>query len=159
MLKRSLVATLFVAGLVAPAVALAASRGEASLVAGGKTITVDYGKPSLAGRDMLAKAQVGDEWRLGADSPTSLKTDAALDFGGKAVAKGQYVLRARRDAEDKWTLLVRQGETIVAEVPLVTTELKDSVETLRIVLNEAKGGGELVITWGTRQLSAAFSVK
>lgn len=159
MLKRTLIATLFVAGLAAPAVVQAATRGEAKLAIAGKTVTVDYGQPSLAGRDMLGKAKIGDEWRLGADSPTSLNTEADLDFGGKAVAKGQYILRARRDADEKWTLLVRKGDETLVEVPLTSTVLKDSVETLNIALKQAKGGGELVISWGTQALSAGFSAK
>lgn len=159
MLKRTLIATWLVAGLAAPALVDAATRGEAKLVVGGKTITVEYGQPSLAGRDMLAKAKVGDVWRLGADSPTSLNTEADLDFGGKRVAKGQYILRARRDADDKWTLLVRKGDETLAEVPLVTATVKESVETLAVALKEAKGGGELVISWGTTTLSAGFGAR
>lgn len=159
MLKRTLIATLLVAGVAAPAFVQAAPRGTAKLAVAGKTVSVDYGQPSLAGRDMLGKAKAGDEWRLGADSPTALKTDAELDFGGKKVAKGEYILRARRDADDKWTLLVRKGEEVVAEVPLTASTLKESVETLDIALKEAKGGGELVISWGTAALAAGFSAK
>lgn len=159
MLKRTLLASLLVAGAAAAALVEAAPRAEAKLTVGGKAIAVDYGQPSLAGRDMLAKAPVGFEWRLGADSPTSLKTEADLDFGGKAVGKGQYILKARRDADDKWTLLVRTGETNTAEVPLALSTAKDGVETLAIKLKEAKGGGELVIAWGTSVLSAPFTAK
>jgi hypothetical protein len=157
MLKRVLLATLTVAAVATTAAA--AERGTASLTVAGKAISVDYGRPSLAGRDMLGKATVGAEWRLGADSPTSLNTAADLDFGGKAVAKGQYVLRARRDGEASWTLLVRKGEQAVAEVPLASSMLKDSVEMLTIDLKPASGGGELVISWGTQALSAKFGAK
>lgn len=157
MLKRTLLATLLMAGLAATATA--ADRGTATLTVAGKTITVDYGRPSLAGRDMLAKAPVGSEWRLGAGSPTSLNTKVDLDFSGKAVANGEYVLRARRDAEATWTLLVRKGEQTVAEVPLATSMLKESVEVLTLDLKPAAGGGELVISWGTSALSAKFGAK
>lgn len=157
MLKRTLFVSLVVAGLAAPAFVDAQNRGTAQLSVGGKNVSVDYGRPSLAGRDMLARAQVGSEWRLGADSPTSLKTEADLDFGGTKVAAGNYVLRARRDAEDKWTLLVRQGDQAVAEVPLSQTALDESVETLTIDLKEKEGGGKLVISWGKSALWAKFS--
>jgi hypothetical protein len=88
-----------------------------------------------------------------------LNSEADLTFGDKTVAKGQYVLRARRDAENTWTLLVRKGEQAVAEVPLAVSMLKDSVETLTIDLKSASGGGELVIAWGTSSLSAKFGAK
>ncbi len=157
MLKRTVLVTLLVAGLAS--VAVAEERGTTSLSVGGKAITVEYGRPSLAGRDMLAKAPVGTEWRLGAGSPTALKSAAELDFGGQATAKGDYVLRARRDADDKWTLLVKQADKVVAEVPLTASPLADSVETLTIDLKAATGGGDLVISWGKSALTANFKAK
>jgi hypothetical protein len=136
----------FLAAVVLPASAHAVPRGEAKLTVNGKAVTVDYGRPGLAGRDMIGQAKVGDVWRLGADSPTSLKTEAELSFGDKQVAAGQYVLRARREADDKWTLLVVKDGANVAEVPLTPATLKDSVEIVTIELREAKDGGKLVIS-------------
>ena len=43
----------------------------------GKSVSIDYGRPSLAGRDMIAQLQPGQSWRMGADSPTSLKSETA----------------------------------------------------------------------------------
>ncbi len=157
MLKRVVLASLLVAGLATGAVA--EDRGTSSLKVGGKSVTVEYGRPSLAGRDMLAKAPIGNEWRLGAGSPTALKTEADLSFGAKAVAKGDYILRARRDAEDKWTLLVKKADAVVAEVPLTLSALADGVETLTIDLSAASGGGDLKISWGKSALSTRFSAK
>ena len=105
-------------GLTATAIAHGNTRGEAKVSLGGKPIVVDYGRPSLKGRDMLGKAEVGQEWRMGADAPTTLDTPVSLTFGGARVPPGQYVLRAKKVSDKDWVLkLERDGKT-AAEVPL-----------------------------------------
>jgi hypothetical protein len=137
-------------------------RGEAKLELDGKAVTVEYGRPSLKGRDMLARAQPGQSWRLGADGATTLETDAELSFGSKVVAKGRYVLSAKKLEAGEWQLEVTsQGEDgkLVAEIPLQASELTESVEMLTIELEAAEPSGVLSIKWGRNGLSAPFSVK
>lgn len=134
-------------------------RGAAKLAVGGKTFTVDYGRPSLKGRDMLGQAKVGEEWRMGSNAATTWKGDGDVAFGAVNVAQGEYQLRARRDGEDKWTLLFKQEGKTVAEVALALSPVKDSVEVLTIDLREAKGGGEFDMRWGTTALKAAFKLR
>lgn len=157
MLKRLTLALLLVG---APALlAHGNERGEAKLSLGGKALSIDYGRPSLNGRDMLSQAKVGDAWRMGADAATTLKSAADLAFGAVAVPKGDYVLKARKDAEDKWTLLFNQEGKTVAEVPLAHSALPESVEMLTIELHEAKGGGEFDMRWGKVALKAEFKAR
>ncbi len=118
---------------VAPlALAQGSDRGNAALAVGGKSFAVEYGRPSLKGRDMLGQAKVGDEWRMGSNAATTWKGDADVAFGAVNVAKGEYQLKARRDGEDKWTLLFKQDGKTVAETGLdnpeatVTIQLKDN---------------------------------
>ncbi len=137
-------------------------RGEAKLELDGKSVSVEYGRPSLKGRDMLAKAQAGQSWRLGADSATTLDTEAELSFGSKVVAKGQYVLTAKKLEAGEWQLEVStKGEDpkLVAEIPLQASELAESVEALTIELEATDSSGVLSIKWGRSALSAPFSVK
>ena len=137
-------------------------RGEAKLELDGKAVTVEYGRPSLKGRDMLARAQPGQSWRLGADGATTLETDAELSFGSKVVAKGRYVLSAKKLEAGEWQLEVTsQGEDskVVAEIPLQASELTESVEMLTIELEAGEPSGVLSIKWGRNGLSAPFSVK
>jgi hypothetical protein len=142
-----------------PAPAAPADRGEAKLSLAGKSLAIEYGRPSLRGRDMLGQAAVGQVWRMGSGGATTLKTDADLSFGTAAIPKGSYVLTAKKVSEDQWTLLVSQGEKVVQEVPLAGTKLADSVETFTIELRGAKNAGEFEMRWGTAAFKAPFTVK
>jgi hypothetical protein len=135
------------------------SRGTAKASFGGKNVEIDYGRPSLKGRDMLSQLPVGGSWRMGMNAATKLTTEATLVFGGESVAPGSYTLTAKRVGENKWHLVVNMdnGST---EVPLVTKTSNDSVETLSIEL-EAKSAtqGEFKMAWGKLSVSASFAVK
>jgi hypothetical protein len=154
---------LFLAVLVAAAPALAhtADRGEAKATIGGKTITIDYGRPVLKGRDMLAQAEVGKPWRLGADAATTLKTEADLKFGDLAVPKGEYVLTATKVAEGQWTLDFAQGteRKAVGSTPLTPQKIEGSVEMFTIELSGKGNEGEFVMKWGPTALKTAFTGK
>jgi hypothetical protein len=145
--------------LAAPAAAQMNPRGEARVTLGGKAIAVDYGRPSLRGRDMLGKAAVGQEWRMGADAATTLETGATLVFGDVQVPPGDYVLRARKVSDTDWVLKVEKDEKAVAEVPLQSSTLADSVEVFTIDLAEERGQGVFRMSWGNRALSARFTAK
>jgi len=134
-------------------------RGEAKVTLAGKPIVVEYGRPSLKGRDMLGQAKVGDEWRMGADSATTLDTPASLSFGPFPVAPGKYILRAKKLSDTEWALrLISDGKT-VAEVPLKSTPLEKSVEVFTIELVDEKGEGVLRLSWGNLALATHFTAK
>lgn len=158
MLKhRSVIAFVLMAG-AAPVMAHGAPRGEAKGTVAGKAIVVDYGRPSLAGRDMLGKAEVGTPWRMGADAPTTLTTEADLTFGAAQVPKGSYVLKATKTAPDQWVLnVLKKDGGQVADVPLVSGTLADSVETFTIEVHADKDKGDLELKWGVTSLKAAFA--
>jgi len=135
------------------------SRGTAEASFGGKNVEIEYGRPSLQGRDMLSKLPVGGSWRMGMNAATTLTTESTLVFGSESVAPGSYTLTAKRVGENDWHLVVNKdsGST---EVPLVTKTSSDSVETLSIEL-EAKSAkeGEFRMAWGTLSVSTSFTVK
>ena len=146
-------------GLAVTATAQMNPRGEAKVTLAGKPIVVEYGRPSLKGRDMLGQAVVGQEWRMGADSATTLTTPAALNFGATDVPAGEYVLRAKKVSATDWVLLLKRGDDVAAEVPLQASPLDKSVEVFTIDLAQEKGQGVFRMSWGNLALSAPFAVK
>jgi hypothetical protein len=137
------------------------TRGEAKATVAGKVVSIDYGRPSLKGRDMLAQAKIGEPWRMGSDAATSLKTEADLSFGTVSVPKGEYVLKATKVTADQWQLnvLAKADSAKVADIPLTTSTVADSVETLTVDLKGEKNKGEFAMTWGTTALKATFTAK
>jgi Protein of unknown function (DUF2911) len=135
-------------------------RGEAKATVSGKSVRIEYGRPSLRGRDMLAQAAVGTPWRMGADAETTLKTEADLDFSGVKVPKGDYTLQATKVDADKWTLdVLGKNEAKVASVPLMGSKLPASVEMFTIELKGEKDKGEFSMSWGTTAMKAPFSAR
>jgi hypothetical protein len=166
MLQRT-VLVLAATALAAPAIAQNNPRGEAKATLAGKTVAIEYGRPSLKGRDMLAEAKVGEPWRLGADAATTLDTQADLAFGAAKLPRGKYILRATKVSEGLWQLNVhrpgaenpRQPGEKVADVPLVTSTLPEAVETFTIELRGQDKKGELELKWGTAAFKAPFSAE
>jgi hypothetical protein len=151
-----------IAVLVAvPAFAHGADRGEAKAVVAGKAVAIDYGRPNLNGRDMLAQAQIGQPWRMGADAATTLTTDTDLAFGTAKVPKGEYILTATKLASDQWQLnvLSKSDRAKVADIPLKASKLDASVEQFTIDLKSDKDAGELKLLWGSTALATSFNAK
>jgi len=135
-----------------------APRGTPNMKAGSGAISIDYGRPSLKGRDVLGMLKVGDVWRMGADQATTLKTPTALVFGPTTVAKGEYTLVMKRAAEDRLELVFQSQGKDAAAIPLKKESVASSVELLTIELKDSGKGGTFALTWGTSRLSADFTI-
>jgi hypothetical protein len=157
---------LLAVALAAPALAQG-ERGKAELPAGAGAITIDYGRPSLKGRDMFSQLQEGAFWRMGRNEATVLTTPADLAFGGTHVAKGAYSLWLKKSGEA--FLLVFNSQTgqwgtnhdpakDVASVTMAKAPLPAPVETFTIGLAPLPKGGTLELSWGATKLSAAFEI-
>jgi hypothetical protein len=132
-------------------------RGEATLTLDAGKVSIDYGRPKLKGRDLESLIAVGDEWRMGADAPTTLSTDVALKFGSKVVEKGKYVLRAKLVAKNQWHLIIqKEDKSVVAEVPLTYQKTDNDVEELTIKLEKQGSGGKFSLQWGKLSISTDF---
>jgi len=144
------------------------NRGKAELKAGAASITVDYGRPALKGRDMLSKLAVGDFWRMGNNMATVLTTPVDLAFGPTKVPKGAYSLFLKLAAPDKYELvfnsqtgqwgLQHDVSKDVCSIPMKKEAASSPVETFTIDLKEAPKGGIFALSWGTTMLSAPFQI-
>ena len=137
---------------------------KAEAMVGNAKVTIEYAAPDLKGRDISKMIQPGKLWRLGADKPTTLESDADLDFGGTRVPKGKHILLARYDAPGKWTLVVSsktvnqfQPDAKLAEAPMRVEDKKDSTEAMSIELTGDSGQGTITVDWGTQRLVATFA--
>jgi DUF2911 family protein len=146
-------------------------RTTSKLEMGGKYIFVEYGRPSLKGRDMLAQLEVNKFWRLGADKSTTLTSSANLSFNKITVPQGTYSLWLKKLGDKSYELIFNrksgqwgtQHEPIddFEDVPLTYSESNESVELFTINLIRAtKGNGaEIELLWGKVVLKAPFTLK
>ena len=157
--------------LTANAFAQKNPRSTSRLEIGGNFIFVEYGRPSLKGRDMLAQLEINKIWRLGADKSTTMTSDANLSFGKVFIPQGTYSVWLKKLGEKSYELIFNkksgqwgtQHEAIddFASVPLTYSEGNESAEIFTISLKKAtKGnGGEIELLWGNSVLKASFTMK
>jgi hypothetical protein len=172
-LRMAVLGVMMVACLAVVGLAQDHSRGTSTLTLKGKTISVDYGQPSLKGRttdELLGKLKPGGVWRLGANTSTTLKTGIDLAFGGVTVPAGEYSIWMQRQDDNSWKLLFDKkhgqwGEPTpdpaecFASTPLTESKAASPVETLSLTLSKVSGGGALTIQWGTLEVSTKFKAK
>jgi hypothetical protein len=149
------------------AVALAQNpRGRAEASLGGKKVAIEYGQPSLRGRDVLAEAPVGTVWRTGADQSTTLTTEADLAIGSTTIPKGAYSLFTKRTGDKTWALIFNKqtgqwgtehdASKDLAEVPLTWEQKASGPDLFTIELDPA---GSLRLLWGKHVLSTPLKAK
>jgi len=168
--KKLVLCAATVCALVAVAVAqMNANRGTAEATIKGKKISINYGRPSLKGRDIFSMVQPGAVWRLGMNQATQIETAADLVVTGKDVGAGKYTLWLKKTGADSWVLafhpktgvwgMPELKEGYIAELPLKTEKVADSAEQLTISLADNKGKADIKIQWGTAALTGSFDVK
>ena len=147
----------------------AQDRGKAEATVKGKKISISYGRPRLAGRDMIGMAKPGMVWRLGMDEATEIETTATLVVAGKEVKPGKYSLWAKKTSPTEWILAFHPMTGVwgdpplesgyVAQAPLKLDKSPGSSEQLSIVLADKAGEAAITIHWGTAQLSGTIGVR
>ena len=140
-------------------------RGETKASIGKANVTIEYGKPSLRGRDPLKLIRPGQPWRMGSNAPTTIEADADLSIGGTTVPKGKHILLALQDDAGKWWLIVSSKSAYeyepsakLTQAAMELSKAEDSVEQLEIKLAGKEGQGTIEIVWGTLRLTAKFGL-
>lgn len=147
-------------------------RATSKMDIAGKFIMIEYGRPSMKGRDLLGLVEPGKVWRMGADKSTTYTSDARLSFGKMAVPAGSYSLWLKKVGDRSFELVfnkqVGQWGTQysgsiddVASVPMIFSEGSEAVEmfTLALAQGAKANAGELTLQWGKSVLKAPFTVK
>src|SRR5712692_9858971 len=117
---------------------------DTSITLGGHAVTIEYNAPSARGRKVEGGlVPFGTVWRLGADSATTLTTDANIKVGDLTVPKGVYTLYVLATA-DGWKLIVNKQtgqwgteyneSQDLGRVTMKTSKLSPVVETLKLTL-------------------------
>ena len=142
-------------------------RGKSEADFAGKKVTVEYGRPSLNGRDMLSQVTPGMVWRLGSENATTITTDGSLMFGDNMVPAGSYSLFAKK-TDDGWNLLVNSetGQSGLAydpekdlfAAPLDVETAEEPAELFTISLMADGMAGKMKMQWGTTALVADLMV-
>jgi len=158
-MKRNTLISFILVTLAMAGVALA-QRGTAQTTTNGKNISIDYGRPSLQGRDMLGRLPVGQSWRMGMNAATTLSTEAPLRFAEVTVPAGTHTLTLKRVSEQAFHLVVTPESGEALEIPVRMDKLDSPVETLTINLDSTGGNqGRFSLAWGTLGVAADFTVE
>jgi len=136
---------------------------ETSVALGKGKVTIHYGTPKLAGRNLEEMIKPGLAWFMGMNTPTTLETTVVLDFNGKKLQPGKYAIFSRADEQRNWTLLISSAiarslkpETVVLEAPLQFAKDGAPQDLLKITLEKAGDGASLMVAWGAYRLQGAF---
>ena len=106
-------------------------RGSASAVIGGRSVTIDYGRPALKGRTidaLLAQLPEDRMWRAGENQVTTFTTETPLRIGGKRIAAGTYSLYVHVPTSGPWSLVLNtdKGVPLGSIFPAAAPELRDA---------------------------------
>lgn len=147
-------------------------HARASMVLDGKTVTIDYGRPYLHGRQAVGGSLVpyGQVWRLGADEATKLTTPVELKIGNLTVPAGSYALFTIA-TKTGWTLIVNKtaeqwgaftydaGQDLGRTAMKVMT-LESPVEQFTIDLRKkSERSAALVLSWEKTSASVEITAK
>lgn len=144
----------------------ASTRDTVRATFGTAHVWVDYGRPSLRGRSVWVNGVLGDTiWRTGANAATQLRTDADITIGGAPVPAGIYSLWTHATGRGYELIVNKQAgqwgteyhpDRDLARIPLRETTAATPAERFTVELDPQAG---LVMTWGTKQLSAPIGAR
>ena len=92
-----------------------APRESVRALLNGKSVVVEYGRPSLVGRkmsDLLGQIPADRIWRAGVDQATTLTTETDLMIGGKRVPAGKYTVYVHAPASGDYSLVLNSDPGI-----------------------------------------------
>jgi hypothetical protein len=146
------------------------TRDTARATIGNAHVWVDYGRPSLRGRNVWVNGVLGDTiWRTGANAATQLRTDSDIVIGGTTVPAGTYSLWTWATPRGYQLIVNRQAgqwgteyhpDRDLARIPLREGTASPPAERFTVAIEpQASPSGLLLLTWGAKQLSVPVTAK
>jgi hypothetical protein len=145
-------------------------RDTARATVGATSIVIDYGRPSLRGRDVFVHGVLGDTvWRTGANAATQFTTTTDLTIDGRRLAAGTYSLWTHVSPDNLSYELVFNSQVgqwgtehhfdrDLIRVPLATSRLLSPVERFLIRIEPNDRGAVLTLEWGRLELRTTLGV-
>ena len=138
---------------------------------GGQSVTIKYSSPGVKGREGQLFGKDGrishdphyPVWRAGANSATTLHTDANLTIGNISVPKGDYTLFVDISDPDNWSLIVNKktgewglaydGTQDLGKTPMTMSKPSAMVENLVWSIT----GNTITLSWEDHSASVSVS--
>ena len=161
--------TLAALSIVIPARAQESPPASATATIGGKKIQINYSSPRMRGRKIMGGlVPFGEVWRTGADSATTMSTEANLQIGTLKVPKGNYTIYTIPQAGE-WTLIVSKElgqwgtdyhpKLDLGRAKMSVKALAAPVENFKIEVSpQGAANGLLTMTWEKTQASIPVTV-
>lgn len=172
-------------GILAIAVSLPAQKkpvqsppAKATATIKGHAISITYSSPRVRGREGHIFSKDGlishdphyPVWRAGANSATTLHTDADLKIGDVSVPKGDYTLFVDISNPDEWQLIVNKqtgewglkydGSQDLGKTSMHMSKPSQMVEDLRwTIKDDGSGKGMITLAWEDHSASVPFAVQ
>ena len=136
----------------------------------GSPMSIDYGRPSLRGRNVWTNGVLGDTlWRTGANAATELTTQRDLRINGRTIPAGKYTLWTHVSPRNaRYELIfnkqtgqwgtVYNAEQDLVRVPLTERTMPNSVERFTMTIEPSGDGGVIAMQWGTKRLEVPFAI-
>ena len=149
---------------------IASPPAQTSQTVNGKTVSINYGAPSMRGRNIFGGLVPYDKvWRTGANAATTLKTEANLKIGGATVPAGTYTLYTL-PSQGTWKLIINkqtgQWGTVYDEaqdlvrVDMQKSQTQQPIEQFTISFNKTSDtSADLVLEWENARLSVPVKAK
>jgi hypothetical protein len=143
---------------------------EVKQTVGVTDFTIKYSRPGVKDREIFGGlVPFGEVWRTGANATTKIAFDSEIEFGGKKIPAGEYVLFTI-PGKDEWTVIL-YGDLDVAgagaydaskdalRVAVKPTALPAPVETFTIGFDHLRDDSALLcLDWATTRVAVPVKI-